>query len=174
MHKNSHFFILSFPLSGVLSFCLLLTLGYFAGYLLAWIWSDILFSLMRCLLSAPVSIVGLILAFLLPLGLSAFAVYYNISWLPALILFSKAVLTGFCIKACVFSFGGAGWLVYVFILFLDNVMFSLTIHYCLLHQQKKNILQSADLLIRFLIGIVLFGLQFFVITPFVQHLAISP
>lgn len=81
--------------------------------------SDILASLMRQALFCQVSIVGLATVSILPFLLSAFAVLISCPVLLPVIVFSKAFLFGTCAAALDLTFGSAGWLVRMLLMFSD-------------------------------------------------------
>lgn len=79
-------------------------------------------SLMRLAPTVQVSIVGLISAISLPLFLSAIAVYYSSVWLLIPIVFAKAFVYAFVSAGVLVSWGSAGWLLQLFLIFSDTLM----------------------------------------------------
>ena len=79
-------------------------------------------SLMRLAPTAQVSIVSLISAISLTLFLSATAVYYSQAWLLIPIVFSKAFIYAFVCAGVLASWGSAGWLLQLLLIFSDTMM----------------------------------------------------
>ena len=84
--------------------------GLLAGTYIAFS-ADISFlSLMRPVLSEPVSIVSLLISQLLPVFLSAFAVMISVQWLLFILAFGEAFLLTYVVMGVMLSFGSPGWL----------------------------------------------------------------
>ena len=67
-------------------------------------------SLMRPVLSEPVSIVSLLISQLLPVFFSAFAVMISVRWLFCILAFLEGFLLTYIGMGVMLSFGSAGWL----------------------------------------------------------------
>lgn len=80
---------------------------------------DSFVSLMRMAADRDVSIVNLLISSILPLLFSAFAVYLHSPQLLAVLCFLKAWLFGFVSCGVLASFGSAGWLVWLMMMFSD-------------------------------------------------------
>lgn len=76
-------------------------------------------SLMRMAAGRNVSIVNLLISSMLPFLFSAFAVYLHCPQLLAVLCFLKAWLFGFVSCGVLTSFGSAGWLVWLMMMFSD-------------------------------------------------------
>ncbi len=84
--------------------------------------SHSLSSLMRMTANSPVSIFGLLSAMLLPLLCSAFAVYISCPWLLIPTAFLKAFLYTYFSFGILASYGSAGWLIRLLLIFSDTLM----------------------------------------------------
>ena len=97
-------------------------IGWVTGLILGIVLSyrtDFIASLMRGILSEPVSIVGLFAVSLLPYFLTALAVFVSKpGWVP-IIAFCKAFCFGFCAAAMDRCFGSTSWLLRFLIMFSD-------------------------------------------------------
>lgn len=96
-------------------------LGSVFGAITSFYASDSLLSLMRMTAVSPVSIVSLLSAILLPLLFSAFAVYISNVWLLIPAAFFKAFLYHFFCFGILRSFGSAGWLIRLLLIFSDTL-----------------------------------------------------
>ncbi len=74
-------------------------------------------SLMRSAAYSTVSIVGVGAVLILPFLLSAFAVLISLRWLLIPLAYAKAFLFGACASAVGLSFGSAGWIIRMLLLF---------------------------------------------------------
>ncbi len=103
----------------ILAFCWLA--GLICGIFIYLSSANSLTSMMRSVLYAPVSIVGLLCVTVLPFLLSAFAVFFfRPVWLLP-ICFAKAFLFAFISMGIVQDFGSAGWLIRCLLLFSDCI-----------------------------------------------------
>ena len=148
---------------------ILLPLCYFCGMVCGIIFahcSDSFASLMRRALLAPVSIVGHATVFLLPFLLTAFAVWISHPGILLTTVFGKAFLFGACSAALDLSFGSAGWLVRIFLMFSD--MAGLSVFYWLwlrlLTRNHSGILYA--FLAAFVALVCIGGIDYRIITPF--------
>lgn len=79
-------------------------------------------SMMRLAPTVQVSIVSLIIAISFPLLLSAIAVFCSGPWLLIPIVFGKAFLYAFVCAGVLNSWGSAGWLLQLLLVFSDTLM----------------------------------------------------
>ena len=131
--------------------------------------SDALYPTMRAAVYSRVSISGLLSAMLLPLLFSAFAVYISNTWLLIPIAFSKAFAFAFLGIGILVSFGSAGWLVRLLLMFGDIVMLPVLWWYwqkALTARQNPLPHCAAAAAFALLIG----GLDYCVISPFLANL----
>lgn len=99
----------------------------FACYILGLLFSFIaassageaLLSAMRMVSLSHVSIIGLLCSLLIPVFISAYAVYSNESWIIPILSFLKAFAFGYCAYAIMAAFQTAGWLVCYLVMFSD-------------------------------------------------------
>lgn len=96
--------------------------GLIAGAITSIFAGDSFLPLMRGALYSPVSIVSLLSAMLLPLLFSAFAVYISCQWLLIPVVVAKGFLYAFFCAGILFSFGSAGWLLRLLLIFSDTLM----------------------------------------------------
>lgn len=140
------------------------TLGLVFGYTVA---TKISISLlMRAFTLERVSIVGLILATILPLIISATAVRLSVPFLILPTAFIKASLFSFCACALTLVYNDAGWLARWLYIFTDSIMVIF-----LLRLWIRNALLSAktfqkDLLICLIAASILICIDYFIVSPF--------
>ena len=101
----------------ILAFALLL--GVFLGGVCSGLAEPVLFQLMRTAAESRVSIVRLLPVILLPVIVSAFAVYIGLYWLLIPIAFSKAFLFSFLCSGILVLYPGSGPLFAILFLFVD-------------------------------------------------------
>lgn len=94
-------------------------IGLISGVLFSMSASGALYSTMRTAVSGRVSVFGLLSAILLPLLFSALAVYISKAWLLIPIAFCKAFLFAFLGIGIMASYGSAGWLIRILLMFSD-------------------------------------------------------
>lgn len=94
-------------------------------------------SAMRAAENSCVSIIGLLFAILLPFLFSAFAVFLSRPWLLIPVVFGKAFIFSLLATGISLSFGEAGWLFLVLLLFSDGAalpfLWLFWLRYCRLH-----------------------------------------
>lgn len=103
---------------GVFLACVLL-LGVFCGSIFSGLAEPVLFQLMRTAAESRVSIVCLLPVILLPVVLSAFAVYIGLYWLLIPIAFAKAFCFGYLCSGILILYPYSGPLFAVLFLFTD-------------------------------------------------------
>ena len=122
LHSTTRFAIsLSWCKAGKLYLAFSFLAGFVIGFVCAGILVPNCLLLMRRVASAPVSIVGLLLVWLLPFLITALAVYIFPAWCILLIAFVKAFCFGFTLHLIYAAFPGAGWLVWFFVLSRDTI-----------------------------------------------------
>ena len=123
-------------------------------------------TLMRTAVNSHVSISGLLTAILLPFLLSAFAVYIHEPWLLIPIAFAKAFVFSYVGLGVMTSYGSAGWLVRLLLMFGDCCSMPLLFWYWTRHisGQRKALLPvtAVVLVLAFVIG----SFDFCVVSPF--------
>lgn len=136
--------------------------SYFAG--------NSFFSLMRSVISSPVSIVGLLSAMLLPLLFSAFAVYISSPWLLIPTVFLKGFFYAYLCFGILLCFGDAGWLIRLLLIFSDTLMLPVFWMYWIRGLRGGR----SDLLIRtapaFSTALLIGSIDFSVISPFLGEI----
>lgn len=124
-------------------------LGLICGAGCGYRWDASLVPLMRGCLYDTVSIVCIFSLLCLPFMISLLASFWNVRGLIYLIAFGKAFLFSFVSLGIFLSFGSAGWLVYLMLMF--SQMCSLPVLYwfwiyCLNHRQGPSSLEVFILL----------------------------
>lgn len=155
--------------SGV--FCLLFCwiIGFFAGVFVSFIFVPSFSSLMHGLVLEPVSIVGNMICIFLPLALSVISI---ISCKPEIILlvcFVKAVSFGFCGMLVSSVFGSASWMIRLLLLFSDTVFITVLFWLWLRHFDRQ-IPCDFDCYVCLMVGILIAGIDYFVVGPVLQGL----
>lgn len=112
----------SFRKDSVAFLAFLWTAGLIFGTVTSFYAGNSVFSLMCGALYSPVSIVRLLSAMLLPLLFSAFAVYFSGAWLLIPIIFLKGFSYAYLAFGILSSFGSAGWLIQLLLIFSDTLM----------------------------------------------------
>lgn len=110
-------------------------LGLVAGYELYLSMDSDISSLMRGVSHDSVSIVGLLLSVLLPFLCSAFAVFISLPGLLIPIGFGKACLLSFVSFGILLSYGSAGWLFRLLLMFSD--IFTAPLLYWYMHRHLQ-------------------------------------
>lgn len=149
--------------------CSFLT-GLISGACIAAAASSSLFPTMRAATPGCVSISGLLLATLLPLLFSAFAVYIRQKWLLIPIAFSKAFLFAFLGVAFMSAFGSAGWLVRWLLMFSDILTLPLLCFFWLRAFSQER---SQSLCFAVAVGVIavfIGSLDYTVVSPFAAML----
>ncbi len=127
-------------------------------------------SLMRHVLTAPVSIVGLLICAALPFAFTAAAVLSGKPWLVYCFTFLKGFAFSYTGSLCLLSFGSSGWLVRVLLLF-SQIAIVPALWYVWLSLCKENMPLNRwgiSLLSSYLVSIVL--LDYFVVAPYLEKL----
>lgn len=146
--------------------CSGLVLGSAAAY-----YADTSFlSMMRTAVSGRVSISGLFAVFLFPLLFSAFAVYISCYWLFVPIAFLKAFSFSFFGCCLARSFGIAGFMVRMLVMFSDCLLMPvlLWLWFSSCCRQKRSVILRHCIAVLFLICIGFIDLNF--ISPFLANL----
>lgn len=107
---------------------------------------DFFVSLMRTAIVRPVSIVNLLAVSLLPFLFSAVAVFLSSRFLICCVCYIKAWLFGFVSAGCFFSFGTAGWLVWLMVCFRDMLCLVILWLYWLHHYDRSDTFRISTLL----------------------------
>ena len=105
------------------------------------------FFMMRSILLDSVSIVSLIAVSYIPFLFSAFAVSMGLLWLLYPICFLKAFCFGFVSTAVCISFGSAGWLMRLLLMFSDIFSLPLLFLYSLRHISDVSKFSFSEFLI---------------------------
>lgn len=128
--------------------------------------------LMRAAIVRRVSIVALFAVLLLPFLLSAFVIFFSQPWLLLLFSFFKAFSFGFCCSAAQLSFGSAGWLVCLLLLFSDICTLPVLYWFWVRHISGDKYAIGRSLAVS--IALVLFfgSLDYCFISPFLSALII--
>ena len=141
-------------------------LGIFCGSA-AFAFSDAtLISLMRRVLRAPVSIVGIFCAVLFPFLISAFLAFlYKPSWIYA-VCFCKAFLHAYGSLGLLTCFQGCGWLLRCFLLFGDCTLPVLYWFWTQCLYRQQGIFRCFSAIFTGAILMAAAGLEYFCIVPF--------
>lgn len=149
----------------------LLITSWIAGSVLAlFVSKQTSFSLMYPLRVERVSIVGMIVSLIFPITLSYILLnrccFYTI--IPVIAL--KAFFYMYCFYAITCSFGTAGWLVRILLLFSDtfSVIFLLIYCYRFAAGNRNDMLRLYQIMLLFLI--LVGSLDYYVISPFIMML----
>lgn len=147
------------------SWCLGLVLGLWSSAMAG----ESLVPLMQSAASARVTITGLLTAISLPFLLSALAVFLGRWWLFLPIAFGKAFLIAFTGYGVFVSFGSAGWLMRVLLMFSDcacaPLLLWLWIHG--ITAERRRVLSVAG---PALLALAIGSVDFYVVSPFLAML----
>lgn len=128
------------------------------------------FRLMRMAANSHASIVSLLVSGVLPFLLSAAAVFFSARHFLFLIGFVKAFCFGCCACATMLSFGSAGWLICLLLMFSDLCDLPALIWFWLRHLWDGAYLRFPDTV--FCIGwsLLVGSVDFCLVTPFLVSL----
>ena len=131
---------------------------------------EFLVPMMRSAVSAPVSILGLLAAAVLPFLISAYAVSISEPWLLLIISTLKAF--GFSFSACAVSlaFGQSSWLVRFLFLFSDHCVMPLLWLYWLRHISGEKAFSLQEMACFIAAAVVIGWMDYFMISPFLAAL----
>ena len=149
-------------------------------YLLAFLWilgltfggfialhnEDYILPMMRTAVTLRVSIVNLLVLQLIPLVISALAVYFSIPLLIYPLCTFKAIFLGFILGSLGRVFGSAGWLIRLLYLFTDTIMTPLLLWYWFKHISGTKLSINRDNKILFSAFSITAMLEYFAISPF--------
>lgn len=155
-----------FPVSLASFWCLGLLLG---GVAAAGTGSGFAVSLYRCARQS-VPMLRLIVLLLLPFLFSAFAVSLSQPWLTLPICFAKAFLVSFCACACMHSFGSAGWLICMLLMFSDGCLLPLLCWFWLRHGDGTRQALARDTAACAVVTILVGSLDASLIAPFLASI----
>lgn len=127
---------------------------------------DYIIPLMRTAVNIRVSIVNLLVLQLLPLLISAIAVYFSMPLLIYPLCAFKAVSFGFILGCLGISFGSAGWLIRLLYLFTDTIMTPLLLWYWFKHISGAKLSVYRDNKLLFSAFSFAAVLEYFMISPF--------
>lgn len=168
MHKQACF--ITKIISPANLFCLFWCLGLLMGIHLAATFDLEYFSLMRPIVTSRTSIVCLIAAQLLPFLFVAYAAYISKSWLIILAGSFKIFAFSFCTFSIWKSFGCAGWLMCVLIMFADMFAVPLMCWFSLRCISQCKGSAKRDLLICIGLTLLTACIDYFVISPFLVRI----
>ena len=124
--------------------------------------------LLRNAVSASVSALGLFCCLLLPLLLSAYAVYSSSRWLLFAVAFGKGFCYSWVAATVSLAFGSYGWLVRFFFLFSDSIFLVLLCGFWLLYAAGDRKLSLRVCAVVVLAGAVVSGVDCWLIVPFLR------
>lgn len=122
--------------------------------------------MMRSAASAPVSISGLLVVFLLPFLLSASAVYLSQPLLLLATAFAKAFSFGFCAYAVDSAFRSAGWLMCLLLMFSDLCFLPVLMWFWLRHITGNRRSADVDLAVCAAIAVCIGLFDYCIVSPF--------
>lgn len=136
-----------------------------------YLWAgESIFILMRSVVYSPVSIVGVLCVSLLPILISAYAVFLSNLSLLLSICFAKAFLFSFVSLGILWAFASAGWLMRILLLFSEWTSLPILYWYwlrCLNPDHRVNLWETAWVCsLMLLMG----SIHFRVISPFLVRL----
>jgi len=152
MKSSPSFFPLFPAMKGRIHLAIVWIIGLFLGAYCGFRWDLSLVPLMRGCLYDSVSIVCVFCLICLPFMISLLASFWNARGLIYLIAFGKAFLFSFVSLGIFFSFGSAGWLVHLLLMFSE--VCTLPVFYwfwmvSLNHRQEPSALEIFSLLSSF-------------------------
>ena len=144
--------------------------GALFGFKLFFSAENYLTSLMGGAILCSVSIVQLLIPFLLPFLFSAIAVYLSAPWLIYAVCFLKTALFSYISCGVVSLYGSAGWLVHILFLFSDIFYLVLLYWYWIRHVSSGKAFSTAEAFRFLLAASLISGIDFYIISPFLQGL----
>ena len=155
--------------SGQVSLAFSWLLGLVLGAFVPLYATESVLSLMRCALYAPVSIVSLLSAALLPFLCSAIAISASAPAILLCICFLKAFSFSAVSAFVFYTFGSAGWLVRCLFLFSDIATAPLFFSFCRRHMITPPSLSLTDISVCVLAGVFCF-IDWAYISPLLSEL----
>lgn len=144
-------------------------LGLFAGCLIFFSAESESASWMRAAADSRVSIVGLLSVILLPFLFSAFAVFIGQPWLLLPMAFCKAVSFSMVSLGLMVSFGSAGWLMRILLMFPDLLTLPLLFFFWLRCASGEG-LKVWSCLGCLMVALAIGSMDFYIISPFLAGL----
>lgn len=146
------------------------SVGLTLGVLIARSERESLFPLMRLVPIYQVSIVGVVSAFTLLMLISACAVYFNLSVILYVAAFLKAFSFGFTTYLSYNSFGSAGWLISLFLLFSNTSVSLIFLLFSFRYIGGSSAGISRWFLLSLFAAIGVFLIDFYIISPFLLRI----
>ena len=146
------------------------SVGLILGVLIARIERETLFPLMRLVPFYRVSIVGVISAFTLLMLISACAVYFYLPCFLYAAAFLKAFSFGFATYLSYNSFGSAGWLISLFLLFSNTTVSLIFLLFSFRYIGDSSAGISRWFLLSLFAAIGVFLVDFYIISPFLLRI----
>ena len=128
------------------------------------------FSLMRMAPGCPVSIVRLLAVTFLPFLFSGFAAFITQAWLLIPIAFLKSFTFSAASTAVMLSFGAAGWLICILLMFSSICTMPILILYWIRYSRKGYPLALWHKISFISLIFAVCGIDFYVISPFLAGL----
>ena len=149
--------------------CVTWLIGLSAGIFVSSLASSSFYLLMRSAVFCKVSIVSLLLSTFLPFFFSAYALSANQQWLIVPVCFIKAFLFSAIACGLLFSYGTAGWLLVVFLLFCDICTIPLLWLFWFCHLDQDKTLHILDFTCFGGTCVCVVGMYYYWITPYIAN-----
>lgn len=148
------------------------TAGLLFGRYFAGLAGDSTFHLARGAVSDSVSAVSLYSCLMLPLLLSAFAVYMSSPGLLCCIAFGKGICFSWVVSVVEAAYGSSGWLIRFFFLFSDSLFLILLCCFWLMYADGEKKVTALALGSFGVAGAMLVGIDCWFIIPFLRNLLV--
>ena len=122
------------------------------------------------IISASTSLPAAAVGVAIPLLLSMACITCSWPAMVILVCFIKAVVFAYCSCGTLLFFGSGGWLVRFLLLFTDSCMLAPMLWFCLRHIDGSKLSIKRDIAICFLLFVLFFVFDYFVISPYLMML----
>lgn len=153
-------------------FCSIWSLGVISGVYIFCTTPLTALSLIRSSVIMPISFIGLIFAQTIPLLITYLACLLSKPLLIYPVAFMKAFSYGLCTFGIAVTFGDAGWLVRLLILFPDFCIVCVLIWFWIRRLTNSEVSFGNDLIVSLLAIFIICIIYFFSVLPILSHLAI--
>lgn len=131
---------------------------------------DTFLPLMRSCLYGSVSIISLLCVTILPFLFSTLAVYVSEPWLLLAVSFGKAFLFSLIAVGISVSFGSAGWLMRLLLMFSDFCVLPLLYWFWLRHISGQRVFNGFEIAAVLSLFVLIGSVDYCVISPFLASL----
>lgn len=116
------------------------------------------------------SLLRLCAVHLIPLFATAVCAAFCLNFITLLIVFSKALLYGYCLCGITLTFASAGWLIRLLFLFSNSISVVLLLWFSIRNTAAKRASLKIDLLFSLIIIFIICCIDFYTVSPYLMML----